>query len=271
MARFSERNGFVAPRDAIQIDSLDEDTRTRIWNIVYLIRLSEFTEPTSYSYPSLSGTFGKSLWIFWHRPVTDLLVLSDGDIIAALMRTVMSDPWHRVMDLIEFLTASADESFVESINRAFEKFMVGWRIVGSEIVPVTAELEVESIEEALAGTEQFAGAHTHLKSALSMLSNRSNPKYAKVVHESISAVEAVARHYTGEKTLGAALKKLEPSGIPAHKALVGAWNQLYGYTSDSDGIRHGSVADSDVDESLATYFLVTCSAFVGYLIKTSNT
>lgn len=82
--------------------------------------------------------------------------------------------------------------------------MVGWRVVGSEIVPVTAELEVDSIEDTLSGTEQFAGAHVHLKNALSMLSDRSDPKYAKVVHESISAVEAVARHYTGERTLSAA-------------------------------------------------------------------
>ena len=32
MALFSERNGFVKPREIFQIDSLDERTKNRIWN-----------------------------------------------------------------------------------------------------------------------------------------------------------------------------------------------------------------------------------------------
>lgn len=265
MARFSERNGFVAPREVIQTDSLDEETRTRIWNVVYLIALSEYSNPSPYS--SNSGQFAKSLWVFWHRPVTELLSLREGQIVAEVMQSVMLDPWYEVMDLLEFLVTHSRESFVESINNTFERFMVGWRIVGDEIVPVTAEAEVAALEDALSATQKFAGAHNHLKTALSLLSDRSTPKYAKVMHEAISAVEAVARHYTGERTLGAALKKLESKGIPAHKALTAAWGQLYGYTSDENGIRHGSVVDAEVDEAMATYFLVTCSAFVGYLIK----
>ena len=50
-------------------------------------------------------------------------------------------------------------------------------------------------------------------------------------------------------------------------SLWGRFVQLYGYTSDEDGIRHAILNDDAVvglDE--AKFFLVACSAFVNFLI-----
>lgn len=50
-----------------------------------------------------------------------------------------------------------------------------------------------------------------------------------------------------------------------HPALVNAYNILYGFTSDEEGIRHSQIKDSEVDQRLAQCFLTNCSAFVTYL------
>ena len=66
-------------------------------------------------------------------------------------------------------------------------------------------------------------------------------------------------------TLGKALDQLEDKGVVLHKALKGAFDKLYGFTSDANGIRHASIAPSEIDVDLATFMLVSCSAFVNYL------
>jgi len=52
-----------------------------------------------------------------------------------------------------------------------------------------------------------------------------------------------------------------------HQAFNAAINQLYGYTSDEEGIRHalleGKEADVGLDEAL--FFYNACAAFCGYL------
>ena len=53
----------------------------------------------------------------------------------------------------------------------------------------------------------------------------------------------------------------------AHPALLDSFEKLYGYTSDGDGIRHALTEDGkEVDFNDAKFMLVTCSAFINYLI-----
>ncbi len=65
-------------------------------------------------------------------------------------------------------------------------------------------------------------------------------------------------------TLGDLLKRLGRRH-PIHPALQGAFNQLYGYTSDSGGIRHALTDDSETTFEEAKFMLVVCSAFVNYV------
>jgi len=53
----------------------------------------------------------------------------------------------------------------------------------------------------------------------------------------------------------------------ALRALKQAFEKLYGYSSDADGIRHALMGDSNVDFEEAKYMLVTCCAFVNYLAE----
>lgn len=68
-------------------------------------------------------------------------------------------------------------------------------------------------------------------------------------------------------TLGATLKKLEDNGVVIHGAMRSAFSLLYGYTSDSDGIRHGGIDFKNAPAEDAKYMLISCSAFVNYLIE----
>jgi hypothetical protein len=88
------------------------------------------------------------------------------------------------------------------------------------------------------------------------------------IKESISAVESAAKSVTGLKkaTLDEALKELrEKAGL--HPALEKAFRSLYGYTSEADGIRHALMEEANVRFEDAKFMLVSCSAFVNYLIS----
>jgi hypothetical protein len=113
----------------------------------------------------------------------------------------------------------------------------------------------------------IAGARYALDRAVELLADRVSPDYPNSIKESISAVEAVVKKVTSEGTLGAGLSKMEAAGLAIHPALKSAWSKMYGWTSDDDGIRHGSIDPSEADQAIAKYMLVTCSAFVSYLTE----
>ena len=82
-------------------------------------------------------------------------------------------------------------------------------------------------------------------------------------------MESICRIIVGndKPTLGDALKAIEKKGFPVHPALKEAFNKLYGYTSDEGGIRHAEgLTESDVSFEEAKFMLVSCSAFVNYLL-----
>ena len=64
-------------------------------------------------------------------------------------------------------------------------------------------------------------------------------------------------------SLGKALEKLKGK---IHPALNTAFEKLYGYASNSNGIRHANgLGEGDSTFEEAKYMLVSCSAFVNYL------
>ena len=102
-------------------------------------------------------------------------------------------------------------------------------------------------------------------------SDRENPDYENSIKEAISAVESVCCIITGmsgaQATLGNALKHLEDSGLSLHGALKSAFEKMYGYASDTDGIRHGGIDFKNAPAEDAKYMLISCSAFINYLIE----
>ena len=71
------------------------------------------------------------------------------------------------------------------------------------------------------------------------------------------------------RTLGPALDSLERAGLLNHRALKNAFDNLYGYTSDEQGVRHAllerDAADVGLDEAIFMYG--ACASFAAYLVN----
>ena len=179
--------------------------------------------------------------------------------------------WYEKYDFIEFLSKIDYRvlhiGFIQKCNNALKKEMSGYRIVDESIVQITSEEEIIEIEEAVRVSSKWEPVNTHLKTAIEYFSNRKNPDYRNSIKEAISAVESLCVIITGDQkaTLGQALAKIEKK-FQIHGALKKAFSTLYGYTSDSGGIRHSLLTD-DITVSFeeAKFMLVSCSAFINYL------
>ncbi len=181
-----------------------------------------------------------------------------------------SCPWNEVYEFIEFVannyrTAETNERFMENCNTILERELSAYRFVGGVIVPMPSKQEVAEVEEALYVSQKYS---QHLGRALELLADKKAPDYRNSIKESISAVEAICQLVTGcpGVTLGVALRQLESKLGTVHPALREAFNKLYGYTCDAQGIRHAFLGQSDLDVEDAKFMLIACSAFINYLV-----
>lgn len=270
--RFSERYGYREIRTALQHESMDDGLRVDLWNQVLGI-FGAWTE--RYGGHAGNSPFAVHLWTdFLRRPLDELPNMAL--IQSALKDVVLRGEWFRVYDLLEYFaeqSEAANDYGVEykirlrQFNEILKKHLAAYRFVDGRISPIDSAVDLAAVEEALTDAEGLAGVRHHLQRALELLSDRESPDYTNSVKESISAVEAICALITGQrKPLGDALKRLKDSGLTLHPALENAWSKLYGYTSDADGIRHFALDTPTVDQGLAKYFLVSCSAFVSLLI-----
>ena len=157
-------------------------------------------------------------------------------------------------------------------NSFLERELSAYRFIGGKITQITSEEEISEIEEVLEISKPLKAVNTHLKRALDLFTDKKSPDYRNSIKESISAVEAFCNLITksNKATLGKALKKIE-NKVSLHSALKSAFNNLYGYTSDADGIRHALLDEPNLDFEDAKFMLVSCSTFINYLaIKASK-
>ena len=179
--------------------------------------------------------------------------------------------WYRVLDFIEvylsFLPKTEQKDAIQNFNRVFIQENAGYRVVGTIVVPITNENELKTIETAQ--STKYETVNIFMKKATELFSRRPNPDYENSIKDSISAIEALCCIITGNRkaTLGDAMKQLDSKGIVLHKAFISAISSLYGYTSDEGGIRHGSIDFAGAKIEDARYMLISCSAFLNYLIE----
>ena len=141
------------------------------------------------------------------------------------------------------------------------------RLIEFNICPITNNEEMETIK--LSSNTCYDIVNNHINKAIQLFSDKNNPDFENVIKESITAVEAMCSIIVGQKTtLGEALKKLEDNGVTIHPSLKSSFSKLYGYTSDANGIRHsGDIGGNGSTFSEAKFMLISCSAFVNYLIE----
>jgi hypothetical protein len=275
--KFSQRIGKVAATKQLQIESLDDDLKNGLWDGLRIYVLGKLLENDRYSNSTEFGDFCIILWHQHYKLPTDTIPRYNESVIIFIRNNFYKGESHEVYDLLEFVANIDSESFSidthefkEFCNRIFEREFSGYRFINDKISPITNENEIEEIENAINQSGHFSllkGANIHLKSALEKLSDKKAPDYRNSIKESISAIESVAKAISGnaKDSLGAALDKIKGK-IKLHTALERGFKQLYGYTSDSDGIRHALMEDHNCDFEDAKYMLVSSSAFINYLI-----
>ena len=279
--RFSERIGARPVRDSLQIGSMDDDLRNRLWSVVYELVFKPKAEcHLSSSSESVRNFFVKLDLDFFKLPTDELADWVPYN-IERIKKWFFGSDWYLIYDFLEFLAKHAPPWWVDRVgfkkgcNIILGEEMSGYRFIGDQIGPITDGTEIDAMEEALADTDisRWSPIYKHLEAAKGMLFKRPKADFRNSIKESISAVEAAASILAGKQKakLGAALTALERQGS-LHPSLKEAFQKLYAYTSDADGIRHALLeGDSSCDFEDAKYMLVTCSAFVHYLIaKTAD-
>jgi hypothetical protein len=222
-----------------------------------------------YTAYNLDG-FPKTRWFFqgvWHgffRRSMDEIPLLWHLAYERLKNEYKILKWYEVYDFLEFIGKQIPNprgidtvGFANACNEVLEQEMSGYRFVGNEIAAIIDDQEIAAVEEALSPGLRSDPVQTHLTRALELFADRQNPDYRNSIKESISAVEASCQQATGNKaaTLGDALKKLKASAS-LHPALEMAFQKLYGYTNDADGIRHALKEGSSLTLADAKFMLV---------------
>ncbi|WP_153848826.1 AbiJ-NTD4 domain-containing protein [Sphingobacterium paramultivorum] len=266
---FSQRIGKKEVKVNFQVEDIDDDLRTRLWNLIDL--------KLSYLGNNDIVWFYKKLWKdFLVKPIALIPSYNTGQVNLKKCKDhffnwFFDSEWYEIYDLVEYLVQSEKynfgESFIEDCNEALELEISSYRIIDKTIARIDSELEISTIEEAIDGTNRIQSVSIHLQSALDFLSNRTKPDYRNSIKESISAVEAYCKKITGDEkaTLGKALALIEKKHS-LHQSLKTSFSALYGYASDASGIRHALTDEAkEISFDEAKFMLVSCSAFINYL------
>lgn len=278
--RFSQRIGVTPVKVDLQIESMDNDLRTGLWNVFKILYID--SSPPSYNdqlnQSELHRLFSL-LWLDHFKLPLDSLPIWYREASKHVREGFLKNwSWYEVYDFLEFVvkkdkTLSRSESLTNACNRMLERELSAYRFVNQELVQITDKVEIKEVEEAIntAHPKGLQGVNVHLSTALQMLADKRNPDYRNSIKESISAVESIAQVMSGDPkaTLGNALKLIEEK-IGIHKALKSGLSSIYGYTSDAEGIRHAMLEEREIHFEDAKYMLVSCSAFINYLIVKSD-
>lgn len=264
MALFSERLGYTIK--PIQVESVSPALKNRIWNI-YSCNVSE------------DITFYDS---HYSEEILDRLGLkyqnvdrsSDVSInLTRLQKWFDNAKWYEIFDFVEIymqvLPTKDRKDTRKEFNDVLEAENSGYRVINNNIVPITNKEEMKCVEKAQ--RTEHESVNIHFAKAVELFSRRPSADYENSIKESITAVEAMCCIIAGEEiTLNKAIKKLKDKNIHIHPCMENAFIQLYSYSSDEKGIRHGGIDFANAPAEDAKYMLISCSAFVNYLIEKWN-
>lgn len=269
MTTFSRRNGFN--QNDIQLECASNTLKQRVYARFYKQEYNRY-DTTNYDHYT-TGIEDMMIEMGMTYDFPENVIHKNHNADKLREYVVNSSEWYIVFDFIEkylrICNQETSELMQKEFNHILEDEVSAYRIVDKIVVPITNEMELETIKSAK--ETEYDAVNNHISKALSLYADRKKPDYENSIKESISAVESICCIITGQTgataTLGKTIKKLKDKGIYIHSAMENAFSSLYGYTSDEDGIRHGGIDFSNAPAEDAKFMLVTCSAFVNYLIE----
>ena len=271
---FSQAQGYEPIPGPLALGLLSEEARIRLWDCLVVFAWCGSLGESHYRWrlePYWRPIFQLLNSNFLLKPI-DEFTEDEGALVNMYRPAVLHDlPLNKVFDLFQMIMRhqNCPSDFTLGVATTFERFRLAY-VVDTEqpvtILPAVTEQEGETIIGAIKEFREAGihGTETHLKKAGELVNGGD---WAGAVRESINAVESVARLLAPDaNTLGPALAALERGGR-LHSALRGAFDKLYGYTSDEEGIRHPLIenATSPVGQDEAVFMLGACASFASYL------
>lgn len=275
--KFSQRIGKSEIKNVIQKETIDKELKNSLWNVITIYYWNKIVKRNQINtnYEDCKNLLIK-IWINFFKYNLDEMPTDFQTYNEYLKKYFFETEWYNVYDFIEFLPKNyshryeigTNENFIKACNIILTQELSAYRFVDLNLIEISSQEEIESIEEALINSDKYKPVKKHLKRSLELLSDKKNPDYRNSIKESISAVESYCALITkdNKSTLGQALKIIEAK-TKIHPALKKAFSNLYGYTSEAEGIRHALLEEDDLNQADAKFMLISCSAFVNYLIQ----
>ena len=276
---FSQAQGYEDVPGPLKLAELPRDARTQIWNLIFE-HIRRSTRTVEDSFGVFTSTLIASPWdeiLLAKHLRLDRGPLDEWDsefsgIRQDLREYVENRPFNKVFDLVQFVMRhpKCPHAFIKQMKTMFAECQLAYTIDLERpptIIPAVTPDEGAAVVESLRQLREAGldGSAAHLRDASRCINDGD---WAGAVRESIHAVESVARQLdpAASRTLGPALASLEKRGR-LHPALKKAFRELYGYTSDEQGIRHSRLdeAKSQVGQDEALFMLGACASFASYL------
>lgn len=288
---FSDRNGIKVENTQIQLTDFDKRTRVQLHNLINGVYREVYGDRNQYD-DDLQDFFVYVIGEVYDEQVDAREAYCTDDVFTKFAHTFNCCSYDEILTLIEALIRYWDDylkqygfyydrytnsyeskSLFDKANEIFKKEYIGYRFVDRIIVKISDPVEVNAVVDAL--NCKLDIVYDHISKANKYLSDRNAPDYENSIKESISAVEALCTHITGAKggeaTLGSMLNKLTNNNKLIHPAMKSAFEKLYGYTSDANGIRHaGNIGGPGSTFEEAKFMLVTCCAFINYIVELNS-
>ena len=164
--KFSDRVGVTKPEDVVQVNSINEDLRTSLWNVLTACYWDKFDknkyDGSGYggrldyiSASNLSGLFNH-LWLSYFKKPIDKMPLyffdSDGG-LSVLRDYFFGSEWYEVYNFLEFICdfgpSDFRSKFVKTSNFILEREKSGYRFVDGKLIEISSVEEVAEIVNAI--------------------------------------------------------------------------------------------------------------------------
>ncbi len=283
---FSQAQGYECLPSQLRLEELPEVARIRLWNLFHKsMNFTSFLPLVVDEGPSTFYVDHENIWRdilldlhcnYFAQPIQSEASkdrIYEQELVTKAFKPIFRrGKFNEVFDLLTAIMRNekCPKEYIKDVSEIFSGTRLAYFVLTDPpvtILPQATEQEGESIINAISdvGALGMSGAKAHLLGAGEAINRR---EWAESIRHSISAVESVARQLdpNASKTLGPALKTLKVSHN-LHPALEQAFQNLYGYTSDEDGIRHARLKDTppNFGSEEAIFMLGACVSFVTYL------
>jgi hypothetical protein len=269
---FSQRIGITPREPVVQLDDISESLRNSLWNVIH----QRVHSRDASLWPRIARRAAADFFKF---PI-DELPLYDFECGRWIKERFYKMEWYRAYDFVEYfvqdvygIISTDRKPIVAHFNRVLEREGAGYRFIAGVLSPISNPTEIVAVDEAVSNAARrgLAGASEHLNTAIALLGQRPDPDYRNSIKESISAIESLVKSISGQGSGGlAGALDAVAAKAPIHGALRSALKSLYGYTSDESGVRHAISEEPMVGYDEAKFMLVSCSAFVNFLIAKAD-